>query len=151
MDDHPPQIAFTENIVGPDNWSNGLRSATNTGDDVLPNIRIESFRTVFRIVESGNRQSDGHCQANSVVADRFLQDDKTAGVFLFIRNDTPKRDFTTECVQGFLRIEDRSVDPQHFELLQIAAAGIAHANKCRRPQLGRPRAHAGLLVPLIRR
>lgn len=133
MNDHPPQIAFTQNIVGPHNWSNGFRTATKAGDDALPDIRIESFRTVFRIVESGDRESHGHGQTDTIVANRFLQDDKAAGVFLFIRNDASKRDFTTECVQRFLRIKDWSFDTEHFKLLQIAAAGIADTNQCRRP------------------
>jgi hypothetical protein len=130
VNDDPTQIVLSPHVVGPDNRSDGFRAATNTGDDVLPNIRIETFRSVFRIVQAGNRQSDGHSEADSVVADRFLQDDKASGVFLFIRNDTAKRDFTPEGIQRILRIEDGGFDAKHFELLQVAATGVSHADEC---------------------
>ena len=107
MNDDPSQIAFAEDIIGPDDRSNGLRAAMNTGDDVLPDIGVVSFGTVFRIVQTGNRQSDSHSQANSVVADRFLEDDKAAGVFLFIWYDAAECHFTPESIQRVLRIEDR--------------------------------------------
>ncbi|MFO0976748.1 MAG: hypothetical protein U0996_10145 [Planctomycetaceae bacterium] len=132
MNDDPSQIAFTEDIIGPDNRSDGLRAATNTGDDVLPNIRIESFRTVFGIIQAGNRQSDGHSQTDAIVTDRFLQNDKASGVFLFIRNGAAECHFTSEGVQRVLRIEDRCFNAEHFKLLQVAAASIANANQCRR-------------------
>ena len=151
VNDDPSQIAFTEDIVGPDNRSDGLRTPTNTGDDVLPNIRIESFGTVGRIMQPRNRQSDSHSQTDAIVADRFLQDDKASGVFLLIRNDAAECHFTSEGVQRVLRIEDRSFDAEHFELLQISATGIAHANHCRGTYLSGTRSHTGLLVPLIRR
>jgi hypothetical protein len=131
VNNDPPQIVFAQHIVRPDNRSDRFRTATNTGDDVLPHVRIESFRAVFRIVQAGNCQSDGHSQADAIVADRFLQDDKASGVFLFIRNDTAKRDFTPEGIQRILRIEDGGFDAKHFELLQVAATGVSHADECR--------------------
>jgi hypothetical protein len=130
VNDNPPQIALSQHVVGPDNRSDGFRAATNTGDDILPNIRIETFRALGRIMQPSNRQSDGHSQADAIVADRFLQDDKASGVFLFIRNDTAKRDFTPEGIQRILRIEDGGFDAKHFELLQVAATGVSHADEC---------------------
>ena len=130
MNNDPPQIVFAQHIVGPDNRGDGFRAATNTGDDVLPNIRIETFRSVGRIMQPSDRESNSHSQADTVVADRFLQDDKASGVFLFIRNDTAKRDFTPEGIQRILRIEDRSFNAEHFELLQVAATGVSHADEC---------------------
>ena len=132
MDDNPAEIVLSQHIIGPNDRSDGLRAATNTGDDVLPNIRIESFGTVFGIVQAGNRQSDGHSQTDAVVADRLLQDDKASGVFLFIRNDAAECHFTPEGVQRVLRIEDGGFNAEHFKLLQVAAAGVANANEGRR-------------------
>ena len=131
MNDNPPQIVLSQHVVGPDNRSDGFRAATNTGDDVLPNIRIETFRALGRIMQPSDCESNSHSQADAVVADRFLQDDKASGVFLFIRNDTAKRDFTPEGIQRILRIEDGGFDAEHFELLQIAATGVPHADECR--------------------
>lgn len=130
VNDDPSQIAFTEDIVGPDNRSDGLRTPTNTCDDVLPNIRIESFGTVGRIMQPRNRQSDSHSQTDAIVADRFLQDHKAAGVFLFIRNDAAECHFTPEGIQRVLWIEDGCFNAEHFKLLQVAPAGIANANQC---------------------
>ena len=134
MNNDPPQIVFAQHIVRPDNRSDRFRTATNTGDDVLPNIRIETFRAIGRIMQPSDRESDGDGKADTVVADRFLQDDKAAGVFLLIRNDTTEGDFPTERIQRILRIKNGGFDAEHFELLQVAAAGVAHANECRRSQ-----------------
>ena len=130
MNNDPPQIVFAQHIVRPDNRSDRFRTATNTGDDVLPHIRIETFRALGRIMQPSDCESNSHSQADTVVADRFLQDDKASGVFLFIRNDTAKRDFTPEGIQRILRIEDGGFDAEHFELLQIAATGVSHADEC---------------------
>ena len=134
MNDDPTQVVFPEHVVGPDNRGDGFRAATNTGDDVLPHIRIETFRSVGWIVQAGNRESNSYSQADAIVADRFLQDDKASGVFLFIRNDSTKGHFPAKSIQRILRIEDRSVDAEHFELLQVAATGVANANERRRSQ-----------------
>ena len=131
MNDDPTQIVFPEHIIGPNNRSDGFRATANAGDDVLPHIRIETFRALGRIMQPSNRQSDGHSQADAIFADRFLQDDKASGVFLFIRNDTAKRDFTPEGIQRILRIEDGGFDAKHFELLQVAATGVANSNQRR--------------------
>ena len=130
MNDNPTKVVFAQHIVGPDDRSDRLLTATNTGDDILPHIRIETFRSFGRIMQPSDCQSNSHSQADAVVADRFLQDDKASGVFLFIRNDTAKRDFTPEGIQRILRIEDGGFDAEHFELLQIAATGVSHANEC---------------------
>ncbi|MBL8818710.1 MAG: hypothetical protein JNL58_21965 [Planctomyces sp.] len=130
MNHNPTKIVLSQHIIGPNDRSDGLRAATNAGDDVLPNVGVESFGTVFRIVQAGNRQSDGHSQTDTIVADRFLQDDKASGVFLFIRNDAAECHFTSEGVQRVLRIEDGGFNAEHFKLLQIAAAGIPNANQC---------------------
>jgi hypothetical protein len=130
VNNDPPQIVFAQHIVGPDNRGDGFRAATNTGDDVLPNIRIETFRAVGRIMQPSDRQSDGDGNADAVVADRFLQDDKSPGVFLLVRNDSTEGDFAAKRIQRFLRIEDRGFDAEHFELLQIAATGVSHADEC---------------------
>jgi hypothetical protein len=130
VNDDPTQIVFPEHIIGPNNRSDGFRATANAGDDVLPHIRIETFRALGRIMQPSDCESNSHSQADTVVADRFLQDDKASGVFLFIRNDTAKRDFTPEGIQRILRIEDGGFDPEHFELLQIAATGVSHADEC---------------------
>jgi len=130
VNDDPTQIVFPEHIIGPNNRSDGFRTATNTGDDVLPHIRIETFRSVGRIMQPSDRESHGDGQPHAIVTDRFLQDNKASGVFLFIRNDTAKRDFTPEGIQRILRIEDGGFDAEHFELLQIAATGVSHADEC---------------------
>ena len=130
MNNDPPQIVFAQHIVRPDNRSDRFRTATNTGDDVLPHIRIETFRALGGIMQPSNRESNSDGKADSVVADWFLQDDKASGVFLFIRNDTAERDFTPEGIQRILRIEDGGFDAEHLELLQIAATGVSHADEC---------------------
>ena len=131
MNDNPTKVVFAQHIVGPDDRSDRLLTATNTGDDVLPNIRIETFWSVGRIMQPSDRESDGHSKADTVVANWFLQDDKAAGVFLFMRYDTTEGDFPPESIERFLRIEDRGFDAEHFELLQVAATGVAHADECR--------------------
>jgi hypothetical protein len=131
MNDNPPQIVFAQHIVRPDDRSDRLLTATNTGDNVLPHIRIETFRSFGRIMQPSDCESDGDGKADTVVADRFLQDDKAAGVFLFMRYDTTKGDFPPESIERFLRIEDRGFDAKHFELLQVAATDVSHANECR--------------------
>jgi hypothetical protein len=130
VNNDPPQIVFAQHIVRPDNRSDRFRTATNTGDDVLPHIRIETFRALGRIMQPSDREPHGYGKADTVVANRFLQDDKASGVFLFIRNDTAKRDFTPEGIQRILRIEDGGFDAKHFELLQVAATGVSHADEC---------------------
>ena len=135
MNDNPTKVVLAQHIVRPDDRSDRLLTATNTGDTVLPHIRIETFRSFGRIMQPSDRESHSDGKADSVVADRFLQDDKAAGVFLFIRNDTAKCDFPAKSIQRFLRIEDRGFDAKHFELLQVAATGVAHADECRRSQL----------------
>ena len=134
MNDDPTQIVFPEHIIGPNNRSDGFRATTNAGDDVLPHIRIETFRALGRIMQPSNRQSDGHNQADAIVADRFLQDDKAAGVLLFIRHDSTKGHFPAKSIQRILRIEDGSLNAEHFKLLQVAATGVANANERRRSQ-----------------
>ena len=131
MNDDPPEVVLAQHIVRPDDWCDGFRTATNTGDDVLPNIRIETFRALGRIMQASDRESDGDGKADTVVADRFLQDDKSPGVFLFMRYDTTEGDFPPESIERFLRIEDRGFDAEHFELLQVAATGVAHSDECR--------------------
>jgi hypothetical protein len=131
VNDDPTQVVFAQHIVRPNNRSDGFRATPNTVDDVLPNIRIETFRSVGRIMQPSDRESHSDGKADSVVADRFLQDDKAAGVLLLIRDDTAKGDFPAEGIQSILRIEDRSFNAEHFELLQVAATGVAHANECR--------------------
>ena len=131
MNDNPTKVVFAQHIVGPDDRSDRLLTATNTGDDVLPNIRIETFWSVGRIMQPSDRESDGHSKADTVVANWFQQDDKAAGVFLFMRYDTTEGDFPPESIERFLRIEDRGFDAEHFELLQVAATGVAHADECR--------------------
>jgi hypothetical protein len=131
VNDNPPQIALSQHVVGPDNRSDGFRATPNAGDDVLPNIRIETLRALGRIMQPSDRESHGDGQPHAIVTDRFLQDDKAAGVFLFIRNDAAKRDFTPEGIQRILRIEDGGFDAKHFELLQVAATGITDSDECR--------------------
>ena len=131
MNDDPAEVVFAQHIVGPDDRSDRLLTATNTGDNVLPHIRIETFRSVGRIMQPSDRESDGHSKADTVVTDRFLQDDKAAGVFLFIRHDTTKGHFPAKSIQRILWIEDRGFDAKHFKLLQVAATGVAHADECR--------------------
>lgn len=131
MNDDPPQIVLAQHIVRPDNRSDGFRAATNTGDDVLPHIRIETFRALGRIMQASDRESDGDGKADTVVADRFLQNDKATGVFLFVRNDSTEGDFAAKRIQRFLWIEDGGFDAEHFELLQVAPTGVAHADECR--------------------
>jgi hypothetical protein len=131
VNNDPPQIVFAQHIVGPDNRGDGFRAATNTGDDVLPNIRIETFRALGRIMQPSDREPHGYGKADTVVANRFLQDDKAAGVFLFIRDDTAKGDFPAEGIQSILWIEDRGFDAEHFELLQVSATSVSHADQCR--------------------
>jgi hypothetical protein len=82
-------------------------------------------------MQPSDREPHGYGKADTVVANRFLQDDKAAGVFLFIRHDTAKRDFPAKSIQRILRIEDRGFDSEHFELLQVAATGVSHADECR--------------------
>lgn len=135
MNDDPPQVVLAQHIVGPDNRSDGFRTATNTRHDVLSNIRIETFWSLGGIMQPSDRESHGDGKANSIVADRFLQHDKAAGVFLFVRHDTAKRDFTSEGIQGILRIEDGGFDAEHFELLQVAATGVSNSNQRRGTQL----------------
>jgi hypothetical protein len=131
VNDDPTQIVVPEHIIGPNNRSDGFRATANAGDDVLPHIRIETFRSFGRIMQPSDCESDGDGKADTVVADRFLQDDKAAGVFLFMRYDTTKGDFPPESIERFLRIEDRGFDAKHFELLQVAATDVSHANECR--------------------
>lgn len=131
MNDNPTKVVFAQHIVGPDDRSDRLLTATNTGDDVLPNIRIEIFRSFGRIMQPSDRESDGHSKADTVVANWFLQHDKAARVFLFIRNDSTEGDFAAKRIQRFLRIEDGGFDAEHFKLLQVAATGVAHADECR--------------------
>ena len=130
MNNDPPQIVFAQHIVGPDNRGDGFRAATNTGDDVLPNIRIETFRSVGRIMQPSDRESHGDGQPHAIVTDRFLQDDKAAGVLLFIRHDSTKGHFPAKSIQRILRIEDGSLNAEHFKLLQVAATGVSHADEC---------------------
>ena len=131
MNDDPTEVVLAQHIVRPDNRSDGFRATTNTGDDVLPNIRIETFRTVFRIVQPSDCKSYGDGQPHAIITDRFLQDDKAAGVILFIRHDSTKGDFSAKSIQRILRIEDGSLNAEHFKLLQVAATGVAHADECR--------------------
>ncbi len=133
MNDDPPQVVFAQYIIGPDDRGDGFRTATNTGDDVLPNIRIETIRSVGGIMQPSNRESHGNGKTNAVVADRFLQDDKASGVFLFIGHDSSKSHFPTKGIQRILRIENRFIDPDDFKLLQIHTARIAHADQRGRP------------------
>lgn len=131
VDDDPAEVVLAQHIVRPDDRSDRLLTPTNTGDDILPHIRIETFRALGRIIQASDRESDGDGKADTVVADRFLQHDKAAGVFLFMRYDTTEGDFPPESIERFLRIEDRGLDAEHFELLQVAATGVAHADECR--------------------
>ena len=131
MNDDPPEIVVAQHVVGPDNRSDGLRTATNACDDVLPNIRIESFRAIFRIMQASDRESHSDDKAQTVVTDRFLQHDKAAGVFLFIRDHTTEGDFPAKGIQRILRIEDGGFDTEYFQLLQVTAAGIANSNQRR--------------------
>ena len=131
MNDNPTEVVLAQHIVRPDDRSDRLLTPTNTGDDILPHIRIETFRALGRIMQPSDRESDGDCQPHAVVADWFLQDDKSPGVFLFIRNDSTEGDFAAKRIQRFLRIEDGGFDAEHFELLQVAATGVAHADECR--------------------
>ena len=133
MNDDPPQVVLAQHIVRPDNRSDGFRTATNTGDDVLPNIRIETFRALGRIMQPSDRESHSDGEADTVVTDRFLQDDKSPGVFLLIRHNTTKGDFPAEGIQRILRIKNRFIDSNDFKLLQIHAARIAHADQRGRP------------------
>jgi|GEM_PF-3557921 hypothetical protein len=135
MNDDPPQVVLAQHIVGPDNRSDGFRTATNTRHDVLSNIRIETFWSLGGIMQPSDRESHGDGKANSFVADRFLQHDKAAGVFLFIRNDSTESDFPAERIQRFLRIEDGGFDTEHFKLLQVAATGVSNSNQRRGTQL----------------
>jgi hypothetical protein len=134
MNDDPPQIVLAEDIVGPDDWSNGLSAATDAGHKTVSNIRIVSFRSFRRIMQPGDRQSDRHSQTDTLVANRFLQDDETTGVLFFVWNHPAKGDFSSKGVQRLLRIKDRGFDTKHFELLEVATTGVAHANECRRSQ-----------------
>ena len=122
MNDDPPQVVFAQYIIGPDDRGDGFRTATNTGDDVLPNIRIETIRSVGRIMQPSNRESHSDGKADTVVTDWFLQDDKSPGVFLLIRHDAAKGDFASKGIQRILRIENRFIDSNDFKLLQIHAA-----------------------------
>ena len=130
MNNDPPQIVFPEHIIGPNNRSDGFRATANTGDDVLPNIRIETFRPVGRIMQPSDRESHGDGQPHAIVTDRFLQDDKAAGVLLFIRHDSTKGHFPAKSIQRILRIEDGSFNAKHFKLFQVAATGVSHADEC---------------------
>ena len=131
VDDDPAEVVLAQHIVGPDDRSDRLLTATNTGDNVLPHIRIETFRSLGRIMQASDCESHSDGKADTVVADRFLQDDKSPGVFLFIRNDSTEGDFAAKSIERFLWIEDRGFDAEHFELLQVAATGVAHADECR--------------------
>jgi hypothetical protein len=131
MNNDPTEVILAQHIVRPDDRSDRLLTATNSGHDVLPHIRIETFRSVGRIMQPSDRESHGDGKADTVISDRFLQDNKSPGVFLFIGHDTTEGDFTPEGIQSILRIEDRGFDAEHFELLQIAATGVAHSNQCR--------------------
>ncbi len=135
MNDDPTEVVLAQHIVRPDNWSDRLLTATNAGDNVLSHIGIETFCTVSRIMQPRDCEPHGDGKADTVVADRFLQHDKTPGVFLLIRHDTAKRHFPPESIERFLWIEDRGFDAEHFELLQVAATGVAHADERRRSQL----------------
>jgi hypothetical protein len=81
-------------------------------------------------MQTSDCESHSDSKADTVVTNWFLQDDKASGVFLFIWNDTAKRDFTPEGIQRILRIEDGGFDAKHFELLQVAATGVSHADEC---------------------
>lgn len=130
MNDDPPEVVLAQHIVRPDNRSDRFRAATNTGDDVLPNIRIETFWSLGGIMQPSDRESDGDGKADSVVTNRLLQDDEAARMFVFIRHHTSKSDFAAKRIQRFLRIEDGGFDAEHFELLQVAATGVANSNQC---------------------
>ena len=131
MNDDPTEVVLAQHIVRPDDRSDRLLTPTNTGDDILPHIRIETFRALGRIMQASDCESHSDGKADTVVADRFLQHDKAARVFLFIRNDSTEGDFAAKRIQRFLRIEDGGFDAEHFELLQVAATGVAHADECR--------------------
>ena len=131
MNDNPTKVVFAQHIVGPDDRSDRLLTATNTGDNVLPHIRIETFRSFGRIMQPSDCESHGDGKADTVVANWFLQDDKSPGMFLLIRHHTTEGDFPPESIQRFLWIEDRGFDAEHFELLQVSATSVSHADQCR--------------------
>ena len=131
MNDDPTEVVLAQHIVRPDDRSDRLLTATNTGHDALPHVCIETLCTVGRIMQPSDCESHGDGKADTVVAYRFLQHDKAARVFLFMRYDTTEGDFPPESIERFLRIEDRGFDAEHFELLQVAATGVAHADECR--------------------
>lgn len=85
-------------------------------------------------MQPSNRESHSDSKADTVVTNWFLQDNKATGVFLFIRHDTTKGDFPAKSIQRILRIEDGSLNAEHFKLLQVAATGVANANERRRSQ-----------------
>lgn len=78
MNHHPAQIIVTKLFILPDDGSNGLLAATHAGHDALPNVCIKTVGSVLGIVQASNRQPHGDCQTNSVVANRFLQNDEAA-------------------------------------------------------------------------
>ena len=133
MNDDPTEVVLAQHIVRPDDRSDRLLTPTNTGDDILPHIRIETFRALGRIMQASDCESHSDGKADTVVADRFLQHDKAARVFLFIRHDTAKRDFASKGIQRILWIKNRFIDSNDFKLLQIHAARIAHADQRGRP------------------
>ena len=129
MQDHPPQITGIQGVIGPDNRSNGLLPPTDTAGFTMAHIRIVSLRSIVRIVQASNRQSNRHGQSDAAVGNGFLQYDESAFVDFFIRHDAAKRDFATECIEIVVGQEDRGVESQHIELPQIGTTGITNADQ----------------------
>lgn len=150
MNDDPPQVLVARFFVGPDDGGDGFRASSDACDFPVTTIRVVTLRTVLRIVQACDGQTDHNRQTYVVLRQRFLQHDKSPGVFLLIGQDTAEGHFATERVQRILRLKDGCIDPEHFKLLQIAVAFVPNANQRGRTRFRSGGSDAGLLIALVR-
>lgn len=116
----------------------------------MTTIRIVTLRAVLRIVQTCDGQTDHHGQTHLVFGQRLLQNDESPRVFLLIGQDAAERHFATERIERILRLKDRSINPEHLELFQVAVAFVPHANQCGRAQFRPTGSNACLLIALVR-
>ena len=150
MNDHPAQVLVAQFFVGPDDGCDGFCSAADARDLAVTTIRVVTRWPVLRIVQACDGQTDHDGEPHLVFRQRLLQDHEPTGVFLLIGNDAAERHFATKRVQRILRLKDRSVDPEHLELLQVAVAFVPYPNQRGRARFRSTRSDAGLLIALIR-
>jgi hypothetical protein len=131
MNHDPPEITGVFFLILPHNRGDRLFPAADGSTDIFTDVGILTFRAVIGIVKPCDRQSHHHSQPDSVVRYGFLQDDKAPGVLILVRDNTAECNLPAKGIECVLRLEDRSVNAEHFKLFQIATTDVAHSNQRR--------------------